>query len=86
MINLWLAIVLLDGPETETLISAENKIVELNSSFARNRSCPLSTSSNLIDGFWGEYSALNSTDAEKTKRRIKASTTNLLALAFVCVH
>jgi hypothetical protein len=76
LINLWLTIVLLDDPATETLISVESNIAELNSSPARIRSCPLSTSSKLIDGCLGEYSALNGPETEKTKRRIKVNPTN----------
>jgi hypothetical protein len=39
--------------------------------------CPLSISSRLIDGCFGEYSALNGFDSEITNRSIRVNPTNL---------
>ncbi|MDA9301982.1 hypothetical protein N9Q15_02290 [Amylibacter sp.] len=53
-----------------------NKIALLSSLPERISNCPLSTSSKLIDGCFGEVSALNGPDIENIKRPIRVNPTN----------
>ena len=66
----------LDEPATATFISVESSIAELNKLPERIRSCPLSISFKLIDGCFGEYSALNGADSDNTNKVIKVNPPN----------